>query len=63
MGGIGISGVGRRHGPEGLLKYTEPQSVVSTRFLNLDPPPLVPRDLWQRVLMTIARSLRLLPGR
>ncbi|WP_416562283.1 succinic semialdehyde dehydrogenase [Nocardia testacea] len=63
MGGTGISGVGRRHGPEGLLKYTEPQSVVSTRFLNLDPPPLIPRDLWQRVLMTIARSLRWLPGR
>lgn len=63
MGGTGISGVGRRHGPEGLLKFTEPQSVVSTRFLNLDPPPLVPRELWQRVLMTIARTLRFLPGR
>ncbi|MGW1738619.1 succinic semialdehyde dehydrogenase [Nocardia sp. NPDC001965] len=63
MGGTGISGVGRRHGPEGLLKFTEPQTVVSTRFLNLDPPPPIPRDLWQRVLMTIARSLRFLPGR
>lgn len=63
MGGMGISGVGRRHGPEGLLKFTEPQTVVVTRFLNLDPPPLVPRELWQRVLMAIARSLRFLPGR
>ncbi|WP_328396532.1 succinic semialdehyde dehydrogenase [Nocardia sp. NBC_00416] len=63
MGGTGISGVGRRHGPDGLLKFTEPQSVVSTRFLNLDPPPLVPRELWQRALMTIARGIRFLPGR
>ncbi|MEU4315967.1 succinic semialdehyde dehydrogenase [Nocardia sp. NPDC024068] len=63
MGGMGQSGVGRRHGPNGLLKFTEPQSVVTTRFLNLDPPPLIPRDLWQRVLMGIARGLRFWPGR
>ncbi|MBF6210603.1 succinate-semialdehyde dehydrogenase (NADP(+)) [Nocardia puris] len=63
MGGMGISGVGRRHGPDGLLKFTEPQTVVVTRFLNLDPPPLVPHEKWQRFLMTVARSLRFLPGR
>lgn len=63
MGGMGISGVGRRHGPDGLLKFTEPQTVVVTRFLNLDPPPLVPQELWQRVLMAITRGLRFLPGR
>lgn len=63
MGGMGVSGVGRRHGPGGLLKYTEPQSVVTTRFLNLDPPPLIPRELWQRILLTIARGLEYLPGR
>ncbi|ONM50088.1 succinic semialdehyde dehydrogenase [Nocardia donostiensis] len=63
MGGMGISGVGRRHGPDGLLKFTEPQTVVVTRFLNLDPPPLVPQEVWQRVLMTLARGLRFLPGR
>lgn len=63
MGGMGQSGVGRRHGPDGLLKYTEPQNVAVTRWMNLDPPPLVPQDLWQQMLMTIARSLRFLPGR
>ncbi|MFE3755962.1 succinic semialdehyde dehydrogenase [Nocardia tengchongensis] len=63
MGGMGISGVGRRHGPDGLLKFTEPQSIVVTRFLNLDAPPFVPQDIWQPFLMTIARSLRFLPGR
>lgn len=63
MGGVGISGVGRRHGPDGLLKFTEPRTVVTTRFMNLDAPPLVPRAVWQRALMTIARGIRFLPGR
>ncbi|WP_024805078.1 succinic semialdehyde dehydrogenase [Nocardia sp. BMG51109] len=63
MGGMGISGVGRRHGPDGLLKFTEPQTVVVTRLMNLDAPWGVPQDKWQRLLMGIARSLRFLPGR
>ncbi|UGT43824.1 succinate-semialdehyde dehydrogenase (NADP(+)) [Nocardia yamanashiensis] len=63
MGGMGISGVGRRHGPDGLLKFTEPQTVVVTRFLNLDPPPLLSQEKWQPLLMTLARGIRFLPGR
>ncbi|MBH0777724.1 succinic semialdehyde dehydrogenase [Nocardia bovistercoris] len=63
MGGMGSSGVGRRHGPDGLLKFTEPQTVVVTRFMNLDPPPMISRALWQRSLMTLARAIRFLPGR
>ncbi|BDU07033.1 succinic semialdehyde dehydrogenase [Nocardia cyriacigeorgica] len=63
MGGMGISGVGRRHGADGLLKFTEPQTIVVTRFMNLDPPPMLSQDKWQRFLMTIARNLRFLPGR
>ncbi|MEV0298464.1 succinic semialdehyde dehydrogenase [Nocardia sp. NPDC050710] len=63
MGGMGISGVGRRHGPDGLLKFTEPRTVVVTRFLNLDAPPMLSQDKWQRFLMTVARSIRFLPGR
>ncbi|GAB2710562.1 succinic semialdehyde dehydrogenase [Nocardia thraciensis] len=63
MGGMGISGVGRRHGSDGLLKFTEPQTVVVTRFLNLDAPWGVPQDKWQPFLMSIARAIRFLPGR
>ncbi|MET8423577.1 succinic semialdehyde dehydrogenase [Nocardia sp. NPDC004860] len=63
MGGMGISGVGRRHGPDGLLKFTEPQSIVVTRFLNLDAPPFIPQNRWQPFLMSIARGIRFLPGR
>lgn len=31
MGGFKESGVGRRHGPEGIRKYTEPQSIITNR--------------------------------
>jgi len=34
MGGMGDSGLGRRHGDEGLLKYTEPQTIASQRALG-----------------------------
>jgi len=63
MGGMGISGVGRRHGPDGLLKFTEPQSVVVTRWMNLDAPLGLSQARWQPMLMTLARGIRLLPGR
>jgi acyl-CoA reductase-like NAD-dependent aldehyde dehydrogenase len=31
MGGMGDSGVGRRHGPDGLLRYTESQTIASQK--------------------------------
>jgi len=38
MGGMGVSGVGRRHGDEGMHKYTEPQTIATQRALGFDPP-------------------------
>jgi aldehyde dehydrogenase (NAD+)/succinate-semialdehyde dehydrogenase/glutarate-semialdehyde dehydrogenase len=37
MGGMKNSGLGRRHGQGGLVKYTEPQTVASQRLLGFDP--------------------------
>ncbi|UQA93541.1 succinic semialdehyde dehydrogenase [Streptomyces halobius] len=37
MGGMGDSGLGRRHGSEGILKYTEAQTVAHQRLLPLAP--------------------------
>jgi succinate-semialdehyde dehydrogenase/glutarate-semialdehyde dehydrogenase len=37
MGGMKNSGVGRRHGAEGLLKYTEVQTVASQRWFGFEP--------------------------
>jgi acyl-CoA reductase-like NAD-dependent aldehyde dehydrogenase len=41
MGGMGDSGVGRRHGPDGLLRYTEAQTVAAQR--RALPYPARPR--------------------
>jgi len=38
MGGVGDSGLGRRHGEEGILKYTETQAVATQRFLGFSAP-------------------------
>ena len=32
MGGWKSSGIGVRHGPQGIRKYTHPQTIVFTRF-------------------------------
>jgi succinate-semialdehyde dehydrogenase/glutarate-semialdehyde dehydrogenase len=37
MGGMGQSGVGRRHGSSGLLKFTEAQTVAQQRGMKLGP--------------------------
>ncbi|MEU3793484.1 succinic semialdehyde dehydrogenase [Streptomyces fructofermentans] len=37
MGGMKDSGLGRRHGSEGILKYTEAQTVAQQRLLPMAP--------------------------
>jgi succinate-semialdehyde dehydrogenase/glutarate-semialdehyde dehydrogenase len=37
MGGMGDSGIGRRHGSEGILKYTEVQTVAVQRLIQMTP--------------------------
>lgn len=39
MGGMKDSGLGRRHGAEGILKYTEPQTVAVQKVMGLGVPP------------------------
>ncbi|MFW0793062.1 succinic semialdehyde dehydrogenase [Gordonia sp. CPCC 205515] len=63
MGGMGISGVGRRHGDEGLLKYTEPQTVAEQRFIGIDKAPGIPQGVYRAVTPYAVRALKYLPGR
>lgn len=42
MGGMKDSGIGRRHGSEGILKYTESQTVAQQRVVPLAPFALGP---------------------
>ncbi|MEN9604162.1 MAG: hypothetical protein RL545_851, partial [Actinomycetota bacterium] len=37
MGGMKTSGVGRRHGRQGLLKYTQPQTIAVQRIVGIAP--------------------------
>jgi succinate-semialdehyde dehydrogenase/glutarate-semialdehyde dehydrogenase len=60
MGGMGDSGIGRRHGDEGLLKYTESKTVAVQRGMRFDPGPL-PVKLWARVMTGAVRLLKRLP--
>jgi succinate-semialdehyde dehydrogenase/glutarate-semialdehyde dehydrogenase len=63
MGGMKDSGLGRRHGADGILKYTESQTVSVQRLLPIAPPPRVPQRLWTRAITLGLRLLRRLPGR
>ena len=38
MGGMGDSGLGRRHGAVGITKFTESQTIARQRLMNLAPP-------------------------
>jgi succinate-semialdehyde dehydrogenase/glutarate-semialdehyde dehydrogenase len=58
MGGMGESGVGRRHGAEGLLKFTEPQSVAVQRGLGFAPPAGVPYPAWVGAMNGALRVMR-----
>ena len=53
IGGMKESGIGRRHGAEGILKFTEPQTVAVQRF------PLPTNRI---KLASLLKLLRLFPG-
>ncbi|MFJ5550795.1 succinic semialdehyde dehydrogenase [Streptomyces sp. NPDC093225] len=57
MGGMKDSGLGRRHGSEGILKYTEAQTVAHQRLLPMAPSLGMDDDAYA-ALMT--RSLRIM---
>jgi len=61
MGGVGVSGLGRRHGREGILKYTEPQTIATQHALLLGPPAGVPRETYASVMRLGGRVLHRLP--
>ncbi|SUE27673.1 succinic semialdehyde dehydrogenase [Nocardia farcinica] len=49
-GGLGISGNGRRHGPEGLLKYVDTQTIAVQRVLPIAPLPGMSEQLWAKTM-------------
>jgi succinate-semialdehyde dehydrogenase/glutarate-semialdehyde dehydrogenase len=64
MGGMGQSGMGRRHGVGGITKYTEVQTVAHQRLMNLAPiPGLLDDEGFARLLSASLRLLKKLGWR
>lgn len=64
LGGMKQSGMARRHGPEGLLKYTETRNVAEQRLLSMRGPKNTPRKLYANLManaMWMGKKLRFLP--
>jgi succinate-semialdehyde dehydrogenase/glutarate-semialdehyde dehydrogenase len=57
MGGMKDSGLGRRHGSEGILKYTEAQTVATQRLLPMAPSLGMDDEKYAQFM---SRSLRLM---
>lgn len=55
-GGYKESGVSRRHGAEGLYKYTEPKTIAQQRGFPIWGPQWLSQKSWSKVLW---RSLSL----
>ena len=62
MGGFKDSGLGRRHGRDGILKYTEPQTIALQRGMSLAAPPGVGEEGYSRLMSQTLRILRWIPG-
>ncbi|HUJ64525.1 MAG TPA: succinic semialdehyde dehydrogenase [Acidimicrobiales bacterium] len=63
MGGWKDSGMGRRHGDHGLLKYTESQTIAVERLAPIGPPPFMSAELYARVMTKAMQAMQRLPGR
>ncbi|MFI9589593.1 succinic semialdehyde dehydrogenase [Nonomuraea sp. NPDC052265] len=59
MGGMKASGLGRRHGAEGLLRYTESKTVASqASWLGFEPPFDLTYETWADVLAGTLKAMR-----
>jgi succinate-semialdehyde dehydrogenase/glutarate-semialdehyde dehydrogenase len=61
MGGFKQSGLGRRHGAVGILKYTETQTVAVQRVLPVDTPPFLSHAQYDVLLRGLVRVFKHLP--
>jgi succinate-semialdehyde dehydrogenase/glutarate-semialdehyde dehydrogenase len=62
MGGLKQSGLERRHGRHGILKYTDPQTVSVQRVLNIATPPLLSHGQYAAAMTRALRLLKHVPG-
>lgn len=56
MGGMNDSGLGRRHGRQGIRRYTESQTVATQRYVPLAPPRGRLARLWTEGMTAALRA-------
>jgi succinate-semialdehyde dehydrogenase/glutarate-semialdehyde dehydrogenase len=61
MGGFKTSGLGRRHGRAGLLRFTETQTIAHQRVAHIDTPPFLTHGQYARALGAAVRVFRHVP--
>ena len=62
MGGMGQSGLGRRHGIEGLLRFTQPQTIARQRWISIGPKFGFDEEQWTKLLgksLLVLKRLRI----
>jgi succinate-semialdehyde dehydrogenase/glutarate-semialdehyde dehydrogenase len=57
-GGVGDSGTGRRHGAEGILKYTDVQTIAVQRIIPIAPLPGMSEQAWAKTLTAALWTMR-----
>jgi succinate-semialdehyde dehydrogenase/glutarate-semialdehyde dehydrogenase len=62
MGGWKQSGLERRHGRHGILKYTQTQTVAVQRLLSIGTPPFLDHGRYAAVMTAAVRLLKHVPG-
>jgi len=62
MGGMKQSGIGRRHGDTGIMKYTESQTVAVQKKMGMTAPPGVPYWLYAKAMNGVLKLQRRIPG-
>ena len=59
MGGVKHSGIGRRHGEHGILRYTQAQSIVSSIASGAGYDSLLARIKNQKMANALVAALRM----
>jgi succinate-semialdehyde dehydrogenase / glutarate-semialdehyde dehydrogenase len=60
IGGMNQSGIGRRHGAEGILKFTEAQTVAVQRLFPIAPSHGMTAEFYARLMTRLVKLMRLI---
>jgi succinate-semialdehyde dehydrogenase/glutarate-semialdehyde dehydrogenase len=58
MGGMNQSGLSRRHGAEGIIKYTEAQNVTAQHAVGFAAPFGLSDERWAKTLTIALRAMK-----